>query len=782
MFKLNPISKKEAIIKGDKWRFTILTDALIRIEYSEDGVFEDRATQVVIDRDFDVPHYVINEDRDDFIKITTDKIEITYTKRPFSKYSFCVKTLDKRCGFYYFDDIIWDALPGTAKTLDNKEDNVELEGSVMGGWFNVLDDSASAILNEDNTVSNRDRGGAIDRYIFAYGGDNIGALRAFYKLTGNPPLLPRFALGNWWSRYHKYTDKEYLSLMDRFKAENIPFSVAVIDMDWHITELDEKYGRGWTGYTWNREYFPDYKKFLNELHERGLKTTLNLHPADGVYAYEDNYLPMAKALGVDYENEEHIEFDICNPKFAEAYFKYLHHPYEKDGVDFWWIDFQQGDSAMRDNVSALWMLNHLHYLDNCRNGKRGIVLSRYAGAGSHRYPIGFSGDAFISWKSLDFQPYFTSTASNIGYTWWSHDIGGHTRGYRSEELQVRWVQLGVFSPIMRLHSAPGLFTRKEPWTYRKENGEIISKFLRLRHTLIPYLYTMNYLTHKESRPLVCPMYYFTKGSDEWKNEYYFGTEMICAPITSPQKAEVRMGSATAYLPEGVWFDFFSGKEYKGGRKYKVYREISDMPVFVRGGGIIPLDGGREDINDVKNPEKLRVEVFPYADNTFKMYEDDGESFDYESGKSATTLFDLKWENEPTLKVKAEGDLSLIPKNREYEIVFRNVAQAEIELKCENAAAKASVSYSEFGAAVKIVQSGAENEITISLKNVKMKENDAFGEAEKVLCNAEILNDTKSDIYEKLKAASGLGDVLNVLSSVDVPKEVIEALAECYSAE
>lgn len=114
----------------------------------------------------------------------------------------------------------------------------------------------------------------------------------------------------------------------------------------------------------------------------------------------------------------------------EAYFEYLHHPYENEGVDFWWIDWQQGKKSSLKGLDPLWALNHYHYLDNCRGGKRGMILSRFAQAGSQRYPLGFSGDTTINWNCLRFQPYSTAAAANIGYTWWSHDIGGHMRGKR----------------------------------------------------------------------------------------------------------------------------------------------------------------------------------------------------------------------------------------------------------------------------------------------------------------------------------------------------------------
>ena len=116
-------------------------------------------------------------------------------------------------------------------------------------------------------------------------------------------MAPRYAFGNWWSRYHKYTEQTYRELMERFQAEDVPLSVAVIDMDWHLVDIDKKYGSGWTGYTWNRDFFPDPKRFLGWLHEQGLHVTLNVHPADGVRAYEEMYEPMAKALGIDVGRE-----------------------------------------------------------------------------------------------------------------------------------------------------------------------------------------------------------------------------------------------------------------------------------------------------------------------------------------------------------------------------------------------------------------------------------------------------------------------------------------------
>ena len=351
-------------------------------------------------------------------------------------------------------------------------------------------------------------GGGIDVYVFAYGHDYAGALHAFYAVSGRTPVLPRWVLGNWWSRYHAYSADAYLELLDRFEAEGLPFSVAVLDMDWHRVEsVPDRYGSGWTGYSWERELFPDPEGFLAELHRRGLRVTLNVHPADGVRAFEDAYPRMAEALGRDPESDEPIAFDITDRAFLDAYLELVHHPLEAQGVDFWWLDWQQGPYSRVEGIDPLWMLNHFHFLDSGREGRRPLTFSRYAGPGSHRYPIGFSGDTLISWASLDFQPEFTATASNIGYGWWSHDIGGHIFGVRDDELATRWVQLGVFSPILRLHSSSNPFLVKEPWLYPAEARAAMGDALRFRHRLVPYLHTMNHRAAAEGVPLVRPMYH-----------------------------------------------------------------------------------------------------------------------------------------------------------------------------------------------------------------------------------------------------------------------------------
>ena len=431
--KTNPAATGENVIAGTCYRISVLTEGLIRLEYRKDGCFEDRPTQMAWNRDFKPAGYRLIK-TEDGIEIITKRVHIIYNEQEFSRHGLSIQVLGNLSAYHsiwHYSEDIHD-LKGTARTLDEVDGKTELESGVLSRFgYSVIDDSRSMILTEDGWVEAR-KGEGDDLYFFGYGHDYLDCLKDFYYLTGRTPMLPRFALGNWWSRYYKYTEESYLALMDRFEQEAIPFTVAVIDMDWHLVDVDPKYGSGWTGYTWNREFFPDPERFLQTLHRRGMRTTLNVHPADGVQAYEEMYEDMAKDLGVDWEHEDPVCFNITDPDFLEAYFQYLHHPYEKMGVDFWWIDWQQGGNSRIPGLDPLWMLNHYHFLDSGRDGKRPMTFSRYAGPGSHRYPVGFSGDTITTWDSLEFQPYFTANASNIGYGWWSHDIGGHMRGYKDD--------------------------------------------------------------------------------------------------------------------------------------------------------------------------------------------------------------------------------------------------------------------------------------------------------------------------------------------------------------
>ncbi len=631
---------------------------------------------MALHRDLPVPQFEVFESPT-VLEIVTERLHLIYDRAPFSPAGLSVQVRGNVSSWHslWRYGVASPNLGGTARTLDEADGRVPLEsGVVSDGGFAVLDDSRSFLFDDEGWVAPR-TGERTDLYVFAYGHDHQGALDAFYAVSGRPPVLPRWALGNWWSRYYAYTAEHYLALLDRFAAEGLPFSVAVLDMDWHeVDSVDPRFGSGWTGYSWNRELFPDPKAFLAEVHSRGYRVTLNVHPADGVRAYEDVYAEMARALGRDPEQGNPISFDITDPAFLEAYFSILHRRLEDDGVDFWWIDWQQGVFSRVHGIDPLWMLNHFHFLDNARNDRRPLTFSRYAGPGSHRYPVGFSGDAVISWASLQFQPEFTATATNIGYGWWSHDIGGHMFGVRDDELSLRWVQLGVFSPILRLHSSSNPFLVKEPWMYGREAEHAMGEALRLRHRLVPYLHTMNFRAAVDGIPLVRPMYYRepdTAAAYQVPTQFEFGSQLVVAPITTPRDVVSLRGWVRAWLPAGTWVDLFTGVVYEGGRELELHRTDDSLPVLLRAGGILPLDA-TDDLDATVNPDRLEIVVVPGVDGTFELVEDDGTGATADTIPTTTTPIVWSQEDGALTIGPAVGAAGVVPARRTWTVTLLGV--------------------------------------------------------------------------------------------------------------
>lgn len=694
MLKSSLIAKTDAkandtqIVKADNLRITFLTSRLIRVECGSD--FTDLASKTVLYRRFEAGEMTVKNESS---CVSVETKDVVFTIKKGVPYSVFFKKENKT-------EILSKQknLKGTRRTLDNTFGAVPLDdGLITRGGAYLLDDSKTILLDENGRFVKR-TGNTKDYYVFAYGNDYRNAINAFYKISGYAPLIPRYALGVWWSRYHAYTQQEYLDLMDRFKAESIPITVATVDMDWHyVRDIKQKFGvdyGGWTGYSWDKELFPDYKAFLKKLKDDNHHVTLNLHPADGVHCYEDMYSDMAKAVGIDSNSKERVPFKCGSDEHWNAYFDVLHKPYEKEGVDFWWIDWQQGKKSDVDGLDPLEALNHYHFLDNAEDGRMPLILSRYAGLGSHRYPLGFSGDTAISWKVLDFQPYFTINAANAAYTWWSHDIGGHFFGYRDDDLYLRWIQFGVFSPIMRLHSTAKDFLGKEPWKYRADVRYYATQWLRFRHRLIPYIFTMNYRTHEDGIALCEPMYYSYPDREEAysvPNQYMFGSELMIAPITTPQIKELQSGAVKAWLPEGRWTDVATNQSYKSESYVTLFRDINSIPILAREGAIIPLADCVD--NRVDNPENLTILAYS-GNGSFDLIEDNSRT-DYAEHKAVTRL-EMTYENEAlTFKVNAvEGDRDVVPNKRNYRILVKDltVDAKPLEIIFDNASTSKSHSF------------------------------------------------------------------------------------------
>jgi alpha-glucosidase (family GH31 glycosyl hydrolase) len=681
-----------AIVQAPGARITLLSSRLVRIEFSKEDDFEDRPSQIFWFRQQPVPHFKV-ERTENLVEIQTEYLHIRY--KPSEPYEAFTPTnltivLKKTGQVWEYGMEDHKNLRGTLRTLDTIDGSSPLESGLISrsGW-SVIDDTRGLVFNTQRWLEARNTSDSYkDLYFFGYGSDYQTCIQDYFKVSGSPGLVPRWALGNWWSRYWEYSDQELKDLLLDFQAHAIPLSVCIIDMDWHITKTGNQ-SSGWTGYTWNTELFPDPHGIVKFIHDQGLKTGLNLHPAMGIFPHEEMYAQMALAIGIDPTSENPVPFEPENPDFVLPYFKYLHHPQEEDvGIDFWWMDWQQGNPSKLPGLNLLWWINHIHYFDLGRDRrKRPFIFSRWGGLGNHRYPIGFSGDTVISWDTLAFQPYLTATAANVGFGWWSHDIGGHMGGITDSELYTRWVQLGLFSPILRLHSTKNPFLERRPWGYDLDTYEVVKEAMQLRHVMTPYLYSMAWRDHSKGIQLVRPMYHEHPEKDQaytCSNQYIFGSELIAAPFITPMDLDVGLARQVIWIPKGTWFNYFDGNcvpvEDEAGKWMVVYGNLQDIPVFAKAGAIIPLDSSPT-WGGLRIPDELTLRVFAGADNTFELYEDDGESSYFQDGAFTISRFTQQWKATEAGKYNllftihpAEGETSILPIKRKINFEFFGIGK------------------------------------------------------------------------------------------------------------
>jgi hypothetical protein len=476
------------------------------------------------------------------------------------------------------------------------------------------------------------------------------------------------------------------------------------------------------------------------------------------------YAEMCQAVGQDPSKGEPVEFDITNPRFVDAYFNILHHPQEARGVDFWWMDWQQGMRTRLSGLDPLWWLNHLHFLDLGRDGKRrSFIFSRWGGLGNHRYPIGFSGDSIVSWASLAFQPYFTATASNVNYGWWSHDIGGHMGGVEDSELYTRWVQMAVFLPILRLHITNNPYHERTPWGWDANTLVTARQAFQMRHAFIPYLYSMASRYHRDSIHPVLPMYYNYPERDEayaCPNQYEFGNHLVAAPFITPRDPDTRPSRAGVWLPDGDWYDYFNGQHFAGGGWHAVYGSMEDMPVFARAGAIVtrgPMAGW----DNVETPDHLFIHVFPGGDGAFELYEDESNTNAYLDGAYAITPMKQQWSgNQTTLKIgPAEADVSLLPGSRNYDVLFRGFNRPEtVAVRLNGEAVAVETQYDEGTRTLTIpgLRMTPADQLEVSLSGASDLANREDGRLATCL---RLLRSFKMESWSKASLAEGLPDIL-----------------------
>ena len=692
----NPKADAKAVVTSGNARFTVLTPQLIRMEWSADGQFEDRATLTFVNRETPVPEFKVRESRSK-LTITTPALTLTYLKNgKFSDKNLkAVFTLNGK-------EVVWTPgmenpqnLLGTTRTLDGADGSKLKEPMEQGilsraGW-SLIDDSQRHVLTPDGSeweewVEARPEGDRQDLYLFAYGHDYKQALADYALVAGRAPMPPKYTLGYWWSRYWQYSDNEFVDLVNKLKSMDVPIDVLIVDMDWHETwglrksnSPKDEYGQriGWTGYTWQKELFPSPANFLKWTENEELKVALNLHPASGIQPYEAVYDDFTKEYGWS-EKGKSVPFKIDERKWADAYFKTVLEPMERDGVDFWWLDWQQWkESKYTPGLSNTFWLNHtfFNHAERQNPGLRPFIYHRWGGLGSHRYPLAFSGDTYATWPMLAYLPYFTATASNVNYGWWGHDIGGHmfhkAQKATDPELYTRWLQYGVFTPIFKTHSTKDPRIERCIWCF-PDHMFLMRDAIRLRYTLAPYIYNAARENYDTGVGMCRPMYYDYPESDkayETPEQFMFGNDILATTITQPVDSITGLAPRTIWFPEGAWFDCATGSMYEGGRTEELHYTLAENPHYAKAGSIIPMNPAT--VKNLQQPcDTLVLTFIPGGDGQLRHYEDDGMSQQYKTNYAVTTVSKKQEGNTVRVRISPrEGSFAGASDNRSYELRF-----------------------------------------------------------------------------------------------------------------
>ena len=679
----NPVANPQAVVTEGKARFTVLTPEMIRIQYSNDALFEDRATFAVVNRNLPVPPFS-TEKKDGYLFIKTQALTLKYrlggeitASIPSDEVLSISFQMNGRNVLWYpgKDDAM--NLKGTTRTLDgqigdNKRQEMENGLLSRAGW-SIIDESPSAKRGDGSTTFAFDKTydgiewvaepvdkSAIDWYFLGYGHQYKKALGDFIKIAGRQPMPPLYVLGYWYSKYQRYTSDEFMEIVNDVKRNNIPMDVMIFDMDWHT--------QGWTGWTWDRTAIPDPEGLIDWMHQNGLKVSLNLHPADGVDDDEDFFSVLRDDMGMDKDTKV-VPWNLSDPKFYHYMFNHIIRAREKQGVDFWWIDWQQNlTSKYVNGLGETFWCNHVFYNDmkNNRPDHRPLIFHRWGGLGSHRYPIGFSGDSFTTYGTLAWQPYFTATASNVGFGYWGHDLGGHQQTDGNDpELYLRWMQYGVFTPVFRTHATnwPGI--ERRIWKY--ENFPLLLETVKLRYALMPYIYTAARQAYDTGVSICRPLYYDSPENSNaylFEDEYMFGDDILVAPIVTPTENDGK-ASRRIWLPKGMWYDVCRNQVVEGNRIFTDAYTQEEIPYFYKAGAVIVNYPPMLNLNT--RPDRIILKVVPGANGNTSFYEDEGDTEGYKTGAYTTTL--LRHENGQLTICPRQGEFPGMPEKRAYTIEF-----------------------------------------------------------------------------------------------------------------
>ena len=732
------VSIKENMVQGKKFRFTFLTDRLVRLEYSDKGVFEDRPTSQVIFRKFPKVNFTVTQ-TEMIMQMSTSYFTMAYVKEKhfdsgkLTPGSNLKITLNHTEHSWYYGNPEIRNFGGITYSLDDFNGKLKFDkGLYSTDGFAVLDDSKSLVVADNGNFVERDSKN-IDIYVFMYRKDLGLCLQDYYTLTGYPMLVPRYALGNWWFKNQAYTNQELEMLLRKFQEEKIPISYVFLGKNSLNPQDPFQVDATKLNLATAKQICNTYQVKL------GITTNPRLSIKNQTISYQN-----LSSLGVNATGDYPLlPMDITK---LNIYDVLGFRSWIGMGLDGIYIDYQD----IKDKKTLFLLNHHAYAMYGLLQNKRGVILTRNHKEAIHRDGIIYTGNTKVDWNTLAILPRYFSTASNNAISYVATPIGGYYGGIENFELYMRYIQLGVFSPMLILASDDGKYYKREPWRWDEAQKEMIKKYLTLRNKLIPYIYTENYIYCKSGSPLIQPLYYkYPKIYDEpnYKNQYFFGSQMLVCPITKKKNYVMNRVVQRLFIPEGIWYELESGKKYVGNKYYMSFYKDEDYPVFVRQGSIIVMSLN----NNTELPTDLEIVIYPGSNGTYQLYEDDGITNNYKNGSFSITNFEFHYEqSQYELVIYNNGNLGLLPQNRNYKIRFKNARATSIIATSGNMNLPGKSYLERNDLVVEIPNVSLSNEFRIILQNEGVIENSL----------EQVINDDIRGILEDLEIETVLKEKID----------------------
>lgn len=533
----------------------------------------------------------------------------------------------------------------------------------------------SEVRNE--TVFRSPVSDCLDYTVFGGYGDEV--ISSYRSLSGQAPMMPKWALGYIHCRERFKSQNELISVAKEFRRRQLP--VDLIVQDWQYWG---KYG--WNAMRFDEDNYPNPKEMIDELHNMDVRLMLS------VWSKVNRRSDVGKELASnDYYIRNSDWVDFFNPNAAACYWKNFSKNLVSLGIDAWWQDATEPENddlhgrMVANNTISGERVRNIYPLLVCKTvyeglrkvnpNKRTMILTRSGFSGIQRYATAvWTGDVGNDWETLRRQITSGLSCNASGLPWWTYDAGGFFRPGQSQytdkafhERLLRWFQVATLLPLQRVH---GFQTDTEFWNYGEEVVRIAEKSLNLRYRLFPYIYSVAAsITFKGSsmmRPFVMDYPNDTLALSQ-KYDYMFGPSILVSPVVEPA-----VKSKKVYLPyvEGGWYDFWTGNLFEGGRTIETQVVIDHIPLYVKAGSILPMGPLVQHTSD-KSDSSLEIRVYPGNDGIYELYDDEGDNYNYEKGKYSTILFEWNDKKQELIINKRKGEYDGMPKKQIMKIVKVN---------------------------------------------------------------------------------------------------------------